>query len=146
MTAVIASSVALSLIVKSTPARNALMANNTVFQNLKQQIYNTIKISWVKQTSVVSTIVSQDEILSSVSTAIKSPIGLVFASLGWYTDSPQGRVEARHPNGTTITTLGTSNNPTTLANLDVATFNGAVFLSRGNYGQVYAELWIPPAI
>lgn len=147
MSAVAASSVALSAIVKSTSARNALMGSNTVFQNNRVAIYNTVKASWTKQAGI-SAFESGGYPLTPVSSAMASPIGFVFASLGWFDFYNTSLSSITHPNGTLAAAKGTSQNPTTLANLDAVSFNGATFKAVGSgttAGQAYAELWIPPA-
>lgn len=140
---VVSSSIALSKIVMSTPARNALMTNNTVFQSVRQQIYTTVSAAWVKK-SGVNQEANIDSLMTNINSAIASPSGFVFGSLGHpgltYTS---GKTEAKHPNGTIANIAGTSAKPSTLANLDVVTFNGAIFTARNNYAHGYAELWSP---
>ena len=145
MTAVAASSTALSKIVVSTLARNALMANNTVFQSVRQQMFSTVRANWTKR-AALNQESPVNSLMTTINSAIASPLGFVFGSLGnpgaGYTT---GLTEAKHPNNTIANTAGTSASPSTLTNLDVVTFNGAVFTSRNNYGHAHAELWIPPA-
>lgn len=144
MAAVIASSTALSAIVKSTSARNALMSSNTVFQNNRVAIYNTVKASWTKQAGL-SDSSDPNQGMTTINAAVASPAGFVFASLGWYSTYTTGISNITHPDGTLAVAKGTSSNPTTLANLDAISFNSATFKATVNYAQAYAELWTPPA-
>ena len=145
MTAIVTSSMSLSKIAVSTPARNALMSNNTVFQSFKVQIYNTVKIAWVKQ-SGISQAENPNQDFLSINGAVASPQGFVFASLGWNLTFTAGTVTAKHPNGAIANTAGTSSAPTTLDKLDAISFNGATLRGgAGNYPAAYAELWSPPA-
>ena len=148
MTAVIASSTALSKIVVSTSARTALMSNNAVLQGVKLQIYNTVRASWIKQVGIgqaPGSGPSGGEVLVSINNAVSAPKGFVFASLGYHQgQSTAARTEARHPNNSIAATAGSSPSPANLNNLDVVTFDGAVFTTRVSYGAAYAELWIPP--
>lgn len=145
MSAVAASSVALSAIVKSTAARNALMGSNTILQDNRVAIYNTVKASWTKQAGLVGSGAANFSI-ANINSAVISPDGFVFGSLGWVGTFTTAKVEVKHSNGAIAATAGTSSNPTTLANLDVVSFNGATFKATINTAQAYAELWIPPAI
>lgn len=142
MTLIVASSVALSAIVKSTPARNALMASNTVFQNNRVAIYNTVKARWTKQAGIADSS-GVNSPMPNINNAVANPAGFVFASLGFYTGGALSNIA--HPNGTLAAAKGTSNYPSTLANLDAVSFNGAAFKSTIANAQAYAELWIPPA-
>ena len=121
------------------------MTNNPVLQGVKTQIYNTVKLNWTKK-SGVSMWGAPNGLIAEVNAAIANPNGFVFGSLGWQNSSSTAKVEASHPNGLVAATAGTSSSPTTLAKLDVVTFNGATFKAIVNYGQAYAELWTPPDI
>lgn len=145
MTAVAASSAALSAIVKSTSARNALMSSNTVFQNNRVAIYNTVKASWTKQAGI-SQFSGPNGPMPNINNAVASPAGFVFASLGWYNASNTGLSNITHPNDILAAAAGTSSNPSSLVNLDAISFNGATFKATVSSAQAYAELWIPPAI
>lgn len=144
MAKIAVSSIALSKIAVAAAARNALMANNTVFQSVKQQIYNTVVTSWTKQAGVSGNAIAGNPI-TAPNSAVTSPEGFVFASLGWYSTYTTGKTEASHPDGTIAATANSSSSPTTLSKLDVISFNGATFTARINFAQAYAELWIPPA-
>lgn len=147
MSAVAASSVALSAIVKSTSARDALMGSNTILQDKRVAIYNTVKASWTKQAGI-SQAANANAVMTSINTAVESPTGFVFASLGWRASYAKGLSNLTHPNGTFAAEAATSGSPSTLDNLDAISFNGAIFKATGGSSvsaQAYAELWIPPA-
>ena len=146
MTAVIASSIALSKIVVSTLARNALMANNAVFQSVKVQIYSTVSANWTKQAGV-GQVESGGYSQTTVNNAMANPKGFVFASLGWSGTTTTAKITVTHPNSTVAVTAATSKNPKSLVSVDVVTFNGATFMtstSNATGGETFAELWIPP--
>ena len=144
MTAIAGSSIALAAIVVSTTTRNALMNNNAIFQSVRQNLFNTVSANWFKQAGAYEGAYVNSS-MDSVNSAVASPQGFVFASLGFANSGTQ--TECKHPDGTIARQAGTSNNPVSLANLDVVSFNGAKFTARvANVAQVYAELWIPPTI
>lgn len=143
MASIAVSSTALTKIVVSTVARNALMNNNSVFQGVRQRVYDTIKTSWVKKAGV-SQQTNPNQPLTNINNAVSAPQGFVFASLGWTNTYTAGTVEAKHPNGVIANTAGTSSTPTTLAKLDAISFDGATLKGgAGNYPTGYAELWSP---
>lgn len=151
MSAVAASSVALSVIVKSTSARDALTGSNTILQDTRVAIYNTVKASWTKHAGIYDNNATNFNggIMATLNTAVANPAGFVFASLGWNAGYSRGKSCITHPNGTFAAEAATTASPKTLANLDAVSFNGAIFKATGTgnvSAQAYAELWIPPAI
>ena len=147
MSAVAASSVALSAIVKSISARNVLMSNNTVFQSVKAQIYNTVKASWSKQVSVQNS--GSTSQLQAMTSAVANPVGIVLAQVFVFDGSGNYTQKVTHSNGVValnVTRFAGSATPSSLSVIDVISFNGVVFTGSASGAYGYAELWIPPAI
>uniref|UniRef100_Q0I4L1 Uncharacterized protein n=2 Tax=Histophilus somni TaxID=731 RepID=Q0I4L1_HISS1 len=144
MNAVAKSSTAMSVVVKSATARKTFMKNNTVFQNIKRELWEMVKTNW-KEISRQS----QDNV-SNANNAVANPPGLVFAMLGKYgffgEPNRFGETTLIHKNGHFAATGRDASRPSRIdpSNYGFAvSFNGCTFTEQGD-GYVYCELWCPP--
>lgn len=137
------SSTALKRMLLSEDARIKLMNNNAIFQANKVNMYATVSANWVKKSALYDYQGGANQRLSIVNSGIAAPLGFVFATLGWADGMIDAKVEVKHPNTKVAALTASTGSFTTLINLDVVTFNGAIFTTKVNSAATAAELWSP---
>ncbi|WP_249962242.1 tail fiber protein [Histophilus somni] len=140
MNAVVKSSTAMSAVVKSYTARNTFMNNNTLFQQIKRELWEMVQANWKRK------VTQRQDNVSNANNAVANPPGLVFATLGYYGRKNENNYYTTliHQNGIEADSSGWEKEPNRI-HLDsfAVSFNGCTFTEKGN-GYVYCELWCPP--
>ena len=135
-------------IVAEEEARKGFIANNDIFQSVREDLYKAVSAAgsgWTKaraQSSATSVYVN------TLGVNFPSPAGLVFARFSRNSSKPAqaaSKVTMKHPDGSTAA-AGQDNNVVNQNNLTVVdgiSFNGATFLGSDDSNYAYAELWTP---
>ena len=126
-------------------AKAAFIANNTVFQQVRQIIFDTLKVNWIKKVTYANNSYSSgSSAIPEVTSAIANPLGFVFARLGigGSSTNPAWGSSLLHSDGSLAGVALNILTYSSTTRIDAISFNGAKAQSNYN-GVVYVELWSP---
>ena len=132
-------------IIASTPFRDALMLNNTLFQSARDAIYTTVAANWGVKASFTNFLEVNMVDGAAFRSTMAAPAGFVFAALGYYSSNTNALGVLKHPNGAVAVTSGSAgSNPINLSKLNAISFNGSGVTSAGSLNaSAHAQLWSP---
>lgn len=129
-------------------ARNGVIANNDVFQSVREDLYKAVSAAgsgWRKERSQYA---YGGASVGTLGTAFATPAGLFFARFSRfnaYTAQVNSKTTLKHPGGS-IAAAGQDNNVLNQNNMnavDGISFNGATLQGSDNSNYCYVELWTP---
>lgn len=135
-------------IVADEATRNGFIANNDVFQSVREDLYKSVSTAgsgWRKERSQYA---SGGYEVGTLGTAFTTPAGLFFARFSRYnaySAQVNSKTTLKHPGGS-IAAAGQDNNVVNQNDLDVVdgiSFNGATLQGSDNSNYCYVELWTP---
>ena len=136
MAAVAASSTAMAAVIASSTARSAIISKNSNFQTVRSTLKTMVTEKWVKKAALSA------DAVTSVNAIVAAPAGLVFATLGYFSDVASQSTSIFHPGGSLAAKAASTLKPTTVISVDGVSFDGATFTETGD-GYVAVELWSP---
>ena len=126
----------MAAVIASSTARSAIISKNSNFQTVRSTLKTMVTEKWVKKAALSA------DAVTSVNAIVAAPAGLVFATLGYFSDVASQSTSIFHPGGSLAAKAASTQRPTTVISVDGVSFDGATFTETGD-GYVAVELWSP---
>lgn len=135
-------------IVAEEEARKGFIANNDIFQSVREDLYKAVSAAGSGWTKARGQTAATAGPINNLGANFTIPAGLLFARFSRYSSKPaqaDSKTTLKHPGGS-VAAAGQDNSVTDqqrMTKVDGISFNGATFLASDDSNYGYAELWTP---